>query len=120
MFLHVTSVDLLHEVQLGALVLARDVLGAREIQNRRAGGTEQRALITCRQKAGTPIERSAFYAVAVSQHHVTGQVLAFAAQPISDPRARAGKARSSDAGVDLVKRRDVIVRFAVERLDKSK
>src|SRR5206468_5759864 len=49
---------------------------------------------------------------------VTGKILALASQSVSDPGARTRKTGARDAGVDLVKRRHMIVRFAVERLDE--
>src|ERR1043166_2254462 len=113
-------VDLVEEIQLRPLVIPRDMLRTRQIKNGCARRPEQCPLVTRRQKTGTPVERPALHTLAVAQHHVTGQVSALASQSVGNPRSRARKTGSGDTGVDLVKGRDVIVRFAVERFDKSK
>src|SRR5262245_26467403 len=97
------SIDLFQEIQLRALIVARDVLGPREIENRRARRPEKRTLVARRQKAGAPIQRPALHALVVTEHDVARKIPAFASQPISDPRACARKAGPRDAGVDLVK-----------------
>ena len=112
------GVDLLEEIKLRPLIVARHVLGPGEVENGRARRTKQRALITGREKAGAPVERAALDALAVAEHDVTGKIPALTSQPVSNPRARARKAGPRDARVDLVKRRHMIVRFAVERFDE--
>src|SRR5437879_11956471 len=96
------GVDLLEEVKLRPLVVARHVLGPGEVENGRARRTKQRALITGREKAGAPVERAALDALAVAEHDVTGKVPALASQPVRDPRARARKAGPRAARVALV------------------
>src|SRR5678815_4557303 len=104
MLLEMLAVNLFQKIKLRALIFARDLLRLREIENGRARRPKQRALITRRQKPRAPIERPALHALIVAEHHVARQVLALAAQPIGDPRARARKTRPRDARVDLVKR----------------
>src|SRR2546427_4368381 len=112
------GVDLLQEIELRPLVVAGDVLRPREVENRRTGRTEERALVAGREKARAPVERPALHALIVAEHDVTRKVLALTPQTVSDPRAGAGEAGTRNARVDLVERRHVIVRFAVERLDE--
>src|SRR5689334_18941718 len=95
-------VDLFEEIELRPLVVARDVLGPREIENRRARGAKQRALVARRQKSGAPIQRAAFHSAAVSKDDVAGEILTLAAEPVRDPRARARKAGPRDACIDLI------------------
>ena len=73
--------SLLQEIELRALVVARDVLGPCEIEDRGARRAEQRSLVAGRQKAGAPVERPAFHALVVAEHDVAGQVLALAPRP---------------------------------------
>src|SRR5205814_2372103 len=68
---------------------------------------------------GAPIERTALHAITVAEHDIAGKVAALAAKPISDPGAGAGKARPPDPGVDLIKRRHMIVRFGIKRFDEA-
>src|SRR5256884_5365362 len=90
------GVDLLEEIKLRPLIVARHVLGPGEVENGRARRTEQRALVTRRQKAGAPVERAALDALAVAEHDVTGKIPALTSQPVSNPRARARKAGRSE------------------------
>ena len=72
------------------------------------------------QESSAPIERTALHALAIPKNDITRQVAAFAAKPISDPCARTGKTRPQNARVDLIKRRNMVTRFSVERFDKRK
>src|SRR5438477_5276592 len=106
-------VDFVKKIELGALILARDVLRPGEVENRSARRTEERALIAGGQKAGAPIERPALDALIVAEDDIARKVLALASQPIGNPCSRARKTGTRDASVDLIKRVHVIIRFAV-------
>ena len=108
-------IKLRHEVELRALVGAGDVAGAFEIDDRSASRAEQGALMRGRQEARAPIKIAAFYTLIVAEHDVAREVVVFGAEPIRDPRTRSGKAGAGDAGIDLIQRRDVVVRLAVKR-----
>jgi len=87
----VLAVNVFEEIELSALIVARDVFRAGEIQDGRAGRTKERALIAGWQKPGAPIQRTALNALIIAEDNVAGKILALAAKAIRDPRTRAGK-----------------------------
>src|SRR5262249_9151637 len=66
----VVSINLMKKIQLGALIVARDMRRASQIQNGRSRRAKESALITGWQKPGTPVERSTFDPLAVAQHDI--------------------------------------------------
>ena len=77
-----------------------------EIQHRRTGRAESRALIHRRQIAGLPVLRAVDrQALGIVQHDVGRQVLVHAAQGVGDPRAHGRLAREHSPAVHLEKRR---------------
>src|SRR5262249_12058424 len=102
------------------LVLAGDPVGPGEIENGRTRRAEESALVTGREKAGTPVEGTTFDALVVAQHDVAREILAFASEPVSDPGAGAARSRTRNPSIDLIGRRHVIVRFGIERFDEGK
>jgi len=108
----------LPQAELGALVFARDLLRSGQVENGRPARTEESPLVTRRQKPSAPVEGAAFNSIAVAENDVTGEVAAFASQTVGDPGTGTGEAGTPDAGVDLIERGDVIVRFGVKRLDE--
>src|SRR5207248_2213314 len=68
------------------------LLGA-QVQHRRTGRAKARALKNGREKAGLPIFHTVHRQTErIVQDNVSGQVLAFAAEAVTDPRAESGVA----------------------------
>src|SRR5438093_2768964 len=99
----VSVIDRFQEIQLRALIFAAHAFRSREVQDGRTLRTEQRSLIARRQKPGAPIQRAAFYALIISNHDIAWQAAVLAAEAVGNPCAGAGKARTGNAGVDLIK-----------------
>ena len=88
----------------------------REIEDGRAGGAEDRALVGGGHEAARPVWRAADRAAAIVGHHDEArEVLVLAAEAVGDPGAKRRMALHDGASVHLEERGGVVVAVAVDR-----
>src|SRR5262249_23985445 len=78
--LRMLGVEAREQVELAALVVAGHVAWAIEVQDWISLGTEEGPLVSGREKAGVPVERSALDSLVIAEHDVARQVLVLAPQ----------------------------------------
>ena len=102
------SFSLLDQVERPLLLLAADVGGRLEVQDRGRPLAEQRPLVDRRQVARAPARRAALgHAFRLRHHAVRRQVLARRCRGRRSPTTRGRVAHQRAAGVQLVHRRGV-------------
>ena len=115
----VLLVELLEEVEVAALGCRRDVRRRVEIEDSRLLRPDDRPLIQRRQPAITPvIDAEDRQPRRIAEDDVGRQVLAFASQGISQPRAEDGAAAGGPPRVEGVDRLPVVVDPRVHRADE--
>ena len=82
-----------------------------EVENRRAFGTQPRALVVRRQEAVAPVPRAALREGEFGHHDVAGQVLVHRAEAVSRPRAERGIGAEPAAGVHVKQRLGMVQRL---------
>ena len=99
----VEAVELFEEVEAGALGGGSEVGRAIEVVDGITGWFDPGALEDTGKKAGAPVGGMAFgesAAFGIAHDDEAGEIGAFAAEPVGDPRADAGEAHASHAGID--------------------
>ena len=97
------GIDVAEEIQKIFLRGTEQMRGRVEVEDARFLGAEHSALKEAGQPAVAPVVIAVDrFAAGVLQHHVGWQLIIFAAEAVSEPRAEAGPADDArDAGVDV-------------------